>query len=72
MPVVPASPSGRPDAATGWRTDLLLRAAKQRHSCRCGRVPHVCPRNVMTMIRMHTMHRESTPTRIGAGRHHRC
>ena len=28
MPVVPASPSGRPEAAAGWRTDLLLRAAK--------------------------------------------
>ena len=32
-------------------------------SCRCGRVPHVCPRNIMTIIRMHTMHREASSTR---------
>ena len=27
--------------------------------CGCGRVPHVCSRNIMIMIRMHRMHRES-------------
>jgi hypothetical protein len=35
-----------------------------RPSCRCGRVPHVCPRNITTMIRMHTMHRESPAMRV--------
>jgi len=27
------------------------------------RVPHVCPRYIMTMIRMHIMHQESPATR---------
>jgi hypothetical protein len=31
----------------------------QRPRYRCGRVPHVCPRNTTTMIQMHTMHRKS-------------
>ncbi len=34
---------------------------------RCGRVPHVCPVNIKTMIRMHTMHRKSPAARAVPG-----
>ena len=36
-------------------------------SCRYGRVPHVCPGNIKTMIRMHTMHRKSPAARAVPG-----
>ena len=58
---------------TSWKT-ILASARSGTHpptcqhgsrgpSCRCGRAPHVCPRNIMTMIRMHTMHQEASSTR---------
>jgi hypothetical protein len=43
-----------------WRTELLLLAAKGDRLAVMGRVPHVCPRNIMTMIRMHVMHQGVT------------
>ena len=45
-------------AATG----RLVRA----RGCRCGHVPRVCPRNITTMIRMHTMHRGWAATRAAS------
>jgi hypothetical protein len=58
---------------TSWKT-ILASARSGTHppsyqhgsrgpSCRCGRVPHVCPRNIMTMIRTHIMHQEASSTR---------
>jgi hypothetical protein len=48
----------RVDASSDGNRDTSSELPTQRPSGRCGRVPHVCPRNIMTMIRMHTMHRE--------------
>lgn len=44
-----------------WRSRSQL--PTQRPSCRCDSVPHLCPRNITTMIRMHTLHREPPATR---------
>jgi hypothetical protein len=59
----------RVDASSDGNRDTSSELPTQRPSGRCGRVPHVCPRNIMTMIRMHTMHREfPEPAQPSAGR----
>jgi hypothetical protein len=46
-----------------WRTDFLLRAAKATARLSMRTVCPMCARYIMTMIRMHIMHRESPATR---------
>ena len=51
--------------ATGEYHPSHRRLAMPR--CGCGRVPPVCSRSIMIMIRMHAMHRESPATRVARG-----